>query len=77
MVEGCCQSASSSKDGDPLLRDYTTTPCPLFPDILSWPLTATFDLPNASSDDGAPLLKATDRRFGLISRLAGLFGNER
>jgi len=34
------------------------------------PLTASFDVPNASSDGGAVLLKAADRRLGLIPRLA-------
>ncbi len=30
------------------MRDHTTTPCVLFPDLFDRPLTATFDVPNAS-----------------------------
>ena len=52
------------------MRDSTTTPCVLFPELFGRPLTAQFDLPNASSDGGAVLLKAADRRLGLIARLA-------
>ena len=59
------------------MRDSTTTPCLLFPDLCDRPLTATFDLPNASSDGGAILLKAADRRLGLIARLAGALVDER
>ena len=51
--------------------DSSMTPCVLFPDLFNRPLTATFDVPNASSDGGAVLLKAADRRLGLIPRLAG------
>ena len=53
------------------MRDSTTTPCLLFPDPCNRPLTAAFDLPNTSSDGGAVLLKAADRRLGLISRRRG------
>ena len=59
------------------MHDSTTTPCLLFSDLWDRPLTATFDLPNASSDGGAVLLKAADRRLGLISRLAGALVDER
>ena len=59
------------------MRHSTTTPCLLFPDLLDRPLTAVFDLPNASSDGGAVLLKAADRRLGLIERLAGALVDER
>jgi len=59
------------------VRDFTTTPCLLFPGLFDRPLTAAFDLPNASSDGGAVLLKAADRRLGLISRLAGALVDER
>lgn len=52
------------------MRDSSTTPCALFPALFDRPLTARFDLPNASSDGGAVLLKAADRRLGLIARLA-------
>lgn len=52
------------------MRHSTTTPCVLFPDVFGKPLTAGFDVPNASSDGGAVLLKAADRRLGLIAALA-------
>ena len=52
------------------MRDSITTPCVLFPELFDRPLTASFDVPNASSDGGAVLLKAADRRLGLIPRLA-------
>lgn len=55
----------------------TTTPCSLFPDLLDRPLTAVFDVPNASSDGGAVLLKAADCRLGLITRLARALVDER
>ena len=55
----------------------TTTPCLLFPDLFDRPLSASFDVPNASSDGGAVLLKAADRRLGLIARLAGALVDER
>jgi hypothetical protein len=41
-----------------------------FPDLFDRPLVATFDQPHASSDGGAVLLKAVDRRLGLTARLA-------
>ena len=53
------------------------TPCLLFPDLLDRPLTVSFDVPNASSDGGAVLLKAADCRLGLIPRLAGALIDER
>src|SRR5881397_2485928 len=52
------------------MRDSITTPCVLFPELFDRPLTACFDVPNASSDGGAVLLKAADRRLSLIPRLA-------
>jgi hypothetical protein len=42
----------------------------LFPDLFAKPVVATFDQPRASSDGGAVLLKAADRRYGLIDGLA-------
>ena len=59
------------------MRDTTTTRCVLFPELFDRPLTARFDVPNASSDGGAILLKAADRRLGLIPRLAEALGDER
>jgi hypothetical protein len=49
----------------------------LFPELFDRPLTAIFDVPNASSDGGAVLLKAADRRLGLIPRLADALGDDR
>jgi len=59
------------------VRDSTTTPCLLFSNLCDRPLTALFDLPNASSDGGAVLLKAADRRLGLLPRLAAARVDER
>lgn len=59
------------------MHDTTTTPCVLFPELFERPVTVTFDVPNASSDGGAVLLKAADRRLGLISRLAAALVDER
>ena len=42
----------------------------LFPDLFDRPLVATFDQPHASSDGGAVLLKAADRRYRLIDGFA-------
>lgn len=59
------------------MRDSTTTPRVLFPDLFGKPLTACFDVPNASSDGGAVLLKAADRCLGLIAALAGCLADGR
>ena len=59
------------------MRNSTTTPCVLFPELFDRPLTALFDVPNASSDGGAVLLKAADRRLGLIARLAEALDDDR
>ena len=50
------------------MRDSTTTRCVRFPGLSDRPRTATVDVPNAGSDGGAALLKAADRRLGLIER---------
>ena len=42
----------------------------LFPELFGKPLLACFDRPHASSDGGAILLKAADRRLGLMDALA-------
>ena len=47
----------------------TTTRC-LFPDQLSKKLVARFGVAHGSSDGGAVLLKAADRRLGLVEALA-------
>ena len=40
----------------------TTTQCLLFPDLHDKPVVALFDQEHSSSDGGALLLKAADRR---------------
>ena len=42
----------------------------LFPDLFDKPLVATFDQAHASSDGGAVLLKAADRRLGVTAAFA-------
>jgi len=51
------------------LNDPTVPHTVLFPDLFNNPVVATFDQPHASSDGGAVLLKAVDRRLGLIDAL--------
>ena len=51
------------------MNDSTITQTVLFPDVADRPLIATFDQPHASSDGGAILLKAADRRLGLLAAL--------
>jgi hypothetical protein len=51
--------------------EHTTTECLLFPDIFDRPVVAKFDQRQGSSDGGAILLKAAERRLGLTSALAG------
>ena len=48
----------------------TITQTVLFADLVDRPLTATCDQAHASSDGGAILLKAADRRLGLLAALA-------
>ena len=54
-----------------------TTECLLFPDIFTKPAVVQFDQRQGSSDGGAILLKAADRRYGLIDALAGCLRDER
>jgi hypothetical protein len=49
----------------------------LFPDIFPKPAVLQFDQRQGSSDGGALLLKAADRRYGLIGCLAGCLREER
>ena len=55
----------------------STTQSVLFPDLLDRPLVARFDRPHASSDGGALLLKAADRRLGLMAALTGCLRDTR
>ncbi|MEM9385254.1 MAG: transposase, partial [Pseudomonadota bacterium] len=50
--------------------DVTTAQGALFNTGFGKPLTARFDHPHSSSDGGAILLKASDRKLGLIEALA-------
>jgi DDE family transposase len=49
----------------------------LFPDVFDRPLVATFDQQHASSDGGAVLLKAAERRYGLIDGFARCLVDDR
>lgn len=57
--------------------EHTTTECLLFPDIFDRPVVAKFDQRQGSSDGGAILLKAAERRLGLTSALAGCLRDDR
>ena len=59
------------------MSKHTTTECLLFPDLLDKPVVAQFDQEHASSDGGALLLKAADRRLGLIDTLSRCLPDER
>jgi hypothetical protein len=49
----------------------------LFPEIFAKPAVLQFDQRQGSSDGGAILLKAADRRYGLIDSLAGCLRDQR
>ena len=55
----------------------TTTQCLLLPEIFSKPVVAQFDQRQGSSDGGAILLKAADRRLGLTEALAACLVDKR
>ena len=59
------------------MPEDTTTQCLLFPDISSKKIVACFDQHHGSSDGGAILLKAANRRYGLIEALASCLQDER
>ena len=59
------------------MSDDTTTQCLLFPNIFPKRVVARFDQRLGSSDGGALLLKAADRRYGLIACLASCLQDER
>jgi Transposase DDE domain group 1 len=59
------------------VSDHSTTQCLLFPDIFHKPAVLQFDQRQGSSDGGALLLKAADRRYGLSGCLAGCLRDER
>ena len=57
--------------------DDNTTQCLLFSEMFSKPVVAQFDQRQGSSDGGAILLKAADRRYGLLTCLAFCLQDER
>ena len=57
--------------------DFTTTQCLLFPEIFAKPAVLRFDERQSSCDGGAILLKAAERRYGLIGSLAGCLEDKR
>jgi hypothetical protein len=59
------------------LSEHTTTQCVLFGGIFERPVVVQFDQPESSSDGGAILLKAADRRLGLTEVLAACLEDER
>lgn len=59
------------------MSDDSTTQCLLFPGILRKPVVSQFDQREGSSDGGAVLLKAADRRLGLVEELAACLRDER
>lgn len=59
------------------MRQSTTTQGVLFEGLFRKPLHARFDQAHASSDGGAVVLAAADRRLGLIDRLADCLDDPR
>ena len=59
------------------MTDFTTTECLLFPDLFAKPAVLKFDQRQGSSDGGAVLLKAAERRYGLIEGFAGCLEDKR
>jgi hypothetical protein len=59
------------------MNDDSTRQGVLFSDLLGKPVVARFDKKYASSDGGAILLQACDRRLALIEALIGGIGDRR
>jgi hypothetical protein len=59
------------------MTEDTTTQCLLFHGLTPKPLVVKFDDPLGSSDGGAILLRAADKRLGLIKRLSACLREER
>jgi hypothetical protein len=57
--------------------DDSTTQCLLFPGIFRKPVVAQFDQRDGSSDGGALLLKAADRRLGVLEELTACLEDQR
>ena len=52
------------------MTDSTATECLLFPKIFAKPVVVECDQRQGSSDGGAVLLKAAERRYGLIASMS-------
>jgi hypothetical protein len=59
------------------MSDDSTTECLLFPGMFRKPIVAQFDQREGSSDGGALLLKAADRRYGLLEGLSACLWDQR
>jgi hypothetical protein len=59
------------------LNEITVPHTVLFPDLCDKPVIATFDERHASSDGGAVLLKAADRRLGVTAAIAQVLTERR
>lgn len=59
------------------MREGTTQQRVMFGELFEKPVVAQFDQPHGSSDGGAVLLEACDRRLGLTERIATCFRDER
>ena len=59
------------------MTDSTATERLLFPEIFAKPVMLEFDQRQGSSDGGAVLLKAAERRYGLIAGMADCLRDER
>jgi len=59
------------------LTDSTATECLLFPEMFAKPVMLEFDQRQGSSDGGAVLLKAAERRYGLIANMSGCLRDPR
>ena len=59
------------------MTEENTTERLMFPEIFSKPSVVQFDQRQGSSDGGAILLKAAERRYGLIGGLAGYLEDKR
>jgi hypothetical protein len=59
------------------LTDSTATERLLFPEIFAKPVMLEFDQRQGSSDGGAVLLKAAERRYGLIASMSGCLRDPR
>ena len=59
------------------MTDSTATERLLFPEIFAKPVMLEFDQRQGSSDGGAVLLKAAERRYGLIASMSGCIDDPR